>query len=159
MSSKRSWLSRIRDYFEHGGINVEAMARAAIKDIKARKLVEGASTLTQQLIKNLALSREKKFTRKIKEVVLAMKLESELSKEDIIERYLNHVYFGHGYYGIKTAAEGYFRKELNELSIKRDSDASWHAKSAQAPMILQSTSTSRLAAQTGFLRGCIASAG
>ena len=105
-------------YFEHGGINVEAMARAAIKDIKARKLVEGASTLTQQLIKNLALSREKKFTRKIKEVVLAMKLESELSKEDIIERYLNHVYFGHGYYGIKTAAEGYFRKELNELSIK-----------------------------------------
>ena len=72
-------------YFEHGGINVEAMARAAIKDIKARKLVEGASTLTQQLIKNLALSREKKFTRKIKEVVLAMKLESELSKEDIIE--------------------------------------------------------------------------
>ena len=95
-------------YFEHGGINVEAMARAAIKDIKARKLVEGASTLTQQLIKNLALSREKKFTRKIKEVVLAMKLESELSKEDIIERYLNHVYFGHGYYGIKTAAEGYF---------------------------------------------------
>ncbi|MBR8462098.1 PBP1A family penicillin-binding protein [Campylobacter sp. faydin G-105] len=105
-------------YFEHGGVNFEAIMRAIIKDIKAGKLVEGASTLTQQLVKNLVLTREKKFTRKAKEFVLAMKIESELSKEQIIERYLNHVYFGHGYYGIKTAADGYFRKELKELSIK-----------------------------------------
>lgn len=105
-------------YFEHGGVNYEAIIRAIIKDIKARKLVEGASTLTQQLVKNLALSSEKKLERKIKEVVLSIKLESELTKEEIIERYLNHVYFGHGYYGIKTAALGYFRKNLNELSIK-----------------------------------------
>lgn len=105
-------------FFEHGGVNPEAITRAIIKDIKARKLVEGASTLTQQLVKNMALSREKKFTRKIKEIVLAMKLENELGKEEILERYLNHVYFGHGYHGIKTAAKGYFRKELNELSLK-----------------------------------------
>lgn len=105
-------------YFEHGGANYEAIARAVIKDIKARKFVEGASTLTQQLVKNLALSSEKKLMRKAKEIVLAIKLEEELSKEQIIERYLNHVYFGHGYYGIKTAAEGYFRKNLDELSLK-----------------------------------------
>ncbi|ALV24330.1 penicillin-binding protein 1A [Campylobacter iguaniorum] len=105
-------------FFEHGGINVEAIFRAAIKDIKAMSLVEGASTLTQQLIKNMVLSRDKKFTRKLKEVILAFKIEEELSKEEIIERYLNQVYFGHGYYGIKTASLGYFKKPLNELSLK-----------------------------------------
>jgi penicillin-binding protein 1A len=105
-------------YFEHGGINVEAIFRALIKDIKAMRLVEGASTLTQQLIKNVVLTREKTFRRKINEVVLAFKVENELTKEEILERYLNHVYFGHGYYGVKTAAYGYFNKNLNELTIK-----------------------------------------
>jgi len=105
-------------FFEHGGVNPEAITRAIIKDIKAMKMVEGASTLTQQLIKNMALTREKKLTRKLKEIVLAIKLENELSKEQILERYLNHVYFGHGYHGIKTAARGYFHKDLYELSLK-----------------------------------------
>ncbi len=105
-------------YFEHKGINPEAIFRAVIKDIKAMKLVEGASTLTQQLIKNVALSPEKKLIRKLKEIVLAFKIESELSKEEILERYLNQVYFGHGYYGIKTAAMGYFKKDLYNLTLK-----------------------------------------
>ncbi|MGP1484713.1 MAG: transglycosylase domain-containing protein [Campylobacter sp.] len=105
-------------FFEHGGVNPEAITRAMIKDIKAMKMVEGASTLTQQLIKNMALTREKKLTRKLKEIVLSIKLENELTKEQILERYLNHVYFGHGYHGIKTAAYGYFHKNLNELSLK-----------------------------------------
>ncbi|MBE0492143.1 MAG: PBP1A family penicillin-binding protein [Sulfurospirillum sp.] len=105
-------------FFEHEGINVEAIFRAIIKDIKAMKLVEGASTITQQLVKNTILSREKTFMRKINEMVLAFKIESELGKEEILERYLNHVYFGHGYYGIKTAAKGYFHKDLNALSLK-----------------------------------------
>ncbi|RAZ55226.1 transglycosylase domain-containing protein [Campylobacter hyointestinalis] len=105
-------------FFEHGGINVEAIFRAAIKDIKAMALVEGASTITQQLIKNMVLTRDKKFTRKLREIILAIKIEDELTKEQIIERYLNQVYFGHGYYGIKTAALGYFKKSLNELSLK-----------------------------------------
>lgn len=105
-------------FFEHQGINVEAILRAIIKDIKAMKLVEGASTITQQLIKNTVLSREKTLIRKLSEAVLAFKIESELEKEEILERYLNHVYFGHGYYGIKTAALGYFHKELDALSIK-----------------------------------------
>ena len=105
-------------FFEHNGVNVDAIGRAIIKDIKAGALVEGASTLTQQLVKTMALSREKKLVRKIKEAMLSMKLESVLTKEQILERYLNQVYFGHRYYGIKTASLGYFRKELNQLNIK-----------------------------------------
>ncbi|WP_200763372.1 transglycosylase domain-containing protein [Nitrosophilus alvini] len=105
-------------FFEHNGINFDAIFRALIKDIKAMRLVEGASTLTQQLVKNTVLTREKKFSRKLKEVLLALKVETVLSKEEIIERYLNQIFFGHGYYGIKTAAYGYFRKELKDLTLK-----------------------------------------
>ncbi len=106
------------NFFEHGGINVEAIYRAIIKDIRHMSLVEGASTLTQQLVKTMLLTREKKFTRKIKEVVLTFQIEASLSKEEILERYLNEVYFGHGYYGIRTAALGYFHKDLNQLNLK-----------------------------------------
>ena len=105
-------------FFEHNGVNPDAISRAIIKDIKAMKLVEGASTLTQQLVKTLVLSREKKLIRKIKEALLSIRLETILTKEEILERYLNQVYFGHSYYGIKTAAQGYFRKDLYELNIK-----------------------------------------
>jgi len=105
-------------FFEHRGINLEAIFRALIKDIKAMKLVEGASTITQQLIKNALLTRDKTIIRKLKEVVLAFKIENELSKEEILERYFNQVYFGHGYYGIRTAALGYFHKNLDALTQK-----------------------------------------
>ena len=105
-------------FFEHYGINPDAISRAMLKNIKAGGYVEGASTLTQQLIKQLVLSREKKLMRKIKEALLSIRLETILSKEEILERYLNQVYFGHNYYGIKTAAQGYFRKDLYELNIK-----------------------------------------
>lgn len=105
-------------FFEHNGINPDAISRAIIKDIKAGALVEGASTLTQQLVKTLVLSREKKLIRKIKEALLSVRLETILTKEEILERYLNQVYFGHGYYGIKTASKGYFKKELYELNLK-----------------------------------------
>ena len=105
-------------FFEHNGINPDAISRAIIKDIKARALVEGASTLTQQLVKTMLLSREKKLIRKVKEALLSIRLETLLTKEEILERYLNQVYFGHGYYGIKTAAQGYFKKELYELDLK-----------------------------------------
>jgi len=105
-------------FFEHHGVNFEAIFRAIIKDIKAMKLVEGASTITQQLVKNTVLTREKKIIRKLKEALLAFKIENELTKEEILERYFNHVYFGHGYYGIKTAALGYFHKDLDALSLK-----------------------------------------
>jgi penicillin-binding protein 1A len=105
-------------FFEHHGVNPEAIFRALIKDIRARKMVEGASTLTQQLVKSTLLSREKKLERKIKEALLSIRLEQVLSKEEILERYLNAIFFGHGYYGIRTAALGYFHKDLDRLSLK-----------------------------------------
>ncbi len=105
-------------FFEHHGVNPEAIFRAVVKDIKARRLVEGASTLTQQLIKSTLLTRKKKLQRKIREALLAIRLEQVLSKEEILERYLNAVFFGHGYYGIRTAALGYFHKDLDQLTLK-----------------------------------------
>ena len=105
-------------FFEHHGVNLDAIFRAFLKDLKAGKMVEGASTLTQQLVKNTLLTREKKLSRKIKELIYSVKLEQELTKEQILERYLNEIYLGHGYYGIKTAADGYFHKDLKDLTLK-----------------------------------------
>ncbi len=105
-------------FFEHSGVNPDAILRAIVKDIQAGAFVEGGSTLTQQLIKNKLLSHEKKLARKIKEAILALKIEHELSKEDIIERYLNEISYGNNYFGVKTAANGYFHKELHELTLK-----------------------------------------
>ncbi len=105
-------------FFEHSGLNYEAIIRAVMKDVKHMKLKEGASTLTQQLVKNTILTREKKLKRKVNEALLALKVERELSKEDILERYLNEIFFGHNYYGVKTAAKGYFRKDLDDLNLK-----------------------------------------
>ena len=105
-------------FFEHNGVNPDAIIRAIVKDIKAGKFVEGGSTLTQQLIKNKILSNEKKLARKIKEAILAIKIENVLSKEDILERYLNEISYGNNYFGVKTAANGYFHKDLDELTLK-----------------------------------------
>ena len=105
-------------FFEHEGINTEAILRAIVKNIQAGKFVEGASTITQQLVKTMLLSREKKISRKAKEALLTYQVEASLTKEEILERYLNEVYFGHGYYGIKTAANGYFNKDLKALTLK-----------------------------------------
>ena len=105
-------------FFEHPGINIDAIFRAAIKVISAGRAVEGASTITQQLVKNVLLTREKKLSRKIKEAIYAIKVELSLSKEQILECYLNEIYYGHGYYGIRTAADGYFHKRLSELTLK-----------------------------------------
>ena len=105
-------------FFEHNGVNPDAILRAIIKDLQAGAFVEGGSTLTQQLIKNKILTNEKKLARKLKEAILALKIEHELSKEDIIERYLNEISYGNNYFGVKTAANGYFHKELNEITLK-----------------------------------------
>ncbi|MDR0666636.1 MAG: PBP1A family penicillin-binding protein [Campylobacteraceae bacterium] len=105
-------------FFEHSGVNVEAILRALIKDIIKMKYAEGASTLTQQLVKNTLLTHKKTIKRKLTEALIALIIERNLTKEQIMERYLNHIYFGHGYYGVRTAAEGYFRKPLMQLSLK-----------------------------------------
>lgn len=105
-------------FFEHHGINPDAILRAGIKDIKAGAFVEGGSTITQQLIKNMFLTRKKTLSRKIKEAILALKIEEKLTKETILERYLNTIAYGNNYLGVKTAADGYFRKPLNQLTLK-----------------------------------------
>ncbi len=105
-------------FFEHHGINPDAILRAIIADLKAGRFVEGGSTLTQQLVKNKLLSSQKKLARKIKEAILAIKIENVLSKEQIIERYLNEIAYGNNYYGVKTAAQGYFHKSLRDLTLK-----------------------------------------
>ena len=105
-------------FFEHKGVNPDAILRAVLKDIKAGHMVEGGSTITQQLIKNTMLSNKKKLARKLKEVILALKLENKLTKEQILERYLNEIAYGNNYLGVKTAAEGYFRKPLSDLTLK-----------------------------------------
>ncbi|AFI04554.1 transglycosylase domain-containing protein [Helicobacter cetorum] len=105
-------------FFEHGGINLDAIMRAVIKNAKSGRYTEGGSTLTQQLVKNMVLTREKTLTRKLKEAIISLRIEKVLSKEEILERYLNQTFFGHGYYGVKTASLGYFKKPLDKLSLK-----------------------------------------
>ncbi len=105
-------------FFEHNGINPDAIIRAAVRNYKAGKKVEGGSTITQQLVKKVLLSPKKSYTRKLKEAILAIKVENELTKEQILERYLNEISFGSGYFGIKTASKGYFHKDLSELTLK-----------------------------------------
>lgn len=104
-------------FYQHHGINLPSIARAVLRNIKAGKLVEGASTITQQTAKNLYLSREKTFLRKIKEAWLALLLERKYSKDQILEMYLNQIYFGEGAYGIEVAAETYFGKPARELNL------------------------------------------
>ncbi|GAA9251525.1 transglycosylase domain-containing protein [Helicobacter pylori] len=105
-------------FFEHGGINLDAIMRAMIKNTKSGRYTEGGSTLTQQLVKNMVLTREKTLTRKLKEAIISIRIEKVLSKEEILERYLNQTFFGHGYYGVKTASLGYFKKPLDKLTLK-----------------------------------------
>lgn len=106
-------------FFEHEGINLDTIFRATLKNIKSMGYVEGGSTLTQQLVKNMLLTRDKKLSRKVKEILLAIRTEQILSKEQILERYLNYIFLGHGYFGVKAAALGYFDTPLDKLSLKQ----------------------------------------
>ena len=107
-----------RRFEEHEGIDFWAIGRALVKDIIHRKKVEGGSTITQQLAKNLFLTGEKTFFRKATEASIALALENRLTKDEILELYLNRIYFGHAAYGIKAAAQTYFGKsDLGELTL------------------------------------------
>ena len=100
----------------HCGIDLIAIGRATINDIKAMKLIEGGSTITQQLAKNIYFTAEKSFIRKIAEVFMAFKIEKNYSKDEILELYVNTSYFGEGYTNIKEASLGYFSKNPEDLS-------------------------------------------
>lgn len=106
-----------RRFYEHHGVDYIGITRALIRDIKARGMVEGGSTITQQLTKNTLLTSQKTLKRKIDELFLAMKIERHYSKQEILQMYLNQIYFGDGAWGIKHAAQNYFAKEVKDLSI------------------------------------------
>jgi penicillin-binding protein 1A len=104
-------------FWTHHGVNPQATVRALVRDVEGGTITQGGSTITQQLIKNSVLTSDKSFGRKVKEAVLAIRLEDELTKRQILERYLNTVYFGNGAYGIEAAAETYFGVDVDKLTV------------------------------------------
>ena len=131
-------------FYKHNGIDVIAICRAAINDIKAMSFVEGGSTITQQLAKNMYFTQEKKIERKIAEVFMAWEIEDKYSKEEILELYVNTIYFGDGYYTVKDACHGYFNKEVNEMT---DSECILLAGIPNAPSAYSPTKNPDLAKQ------------
>ncbi|HZC68192.1 MAG TPA: transglycosylase domain-containing protein, partial [Nitrospirales bacterium] len=104
-------------FFEHRGLDFVGIARAAIANLVSGKIRQGASTITQQLARSLFLSPKRDFERKAKEALLALKIEQMLGKEQILELYLNQIYFGHGAYGVQSAAHTYFGKDVGQITL------------------------------------------
>src|SRR5213596_109096 len=122
-----------KNFYEHGGIDFSGMARAAViyaQNYGSNRRPQGASTITQQVAKNFLLTNEVSFSRKIKEALLAMKIERAFSKEGILELYLNEIYLGMGAYGVAAASLLYFDKSVHELSV---AEAAYLAALPKAP--------------------------
>ena len=117
-------------FYEHNGINPYSIGRAIVVNVRKGGVQEGASTLTMQLVKNLFLTQERTFSRKLAEAILAVRVEQVFSKEEILEMYLNNIYWGHNNYGVQTAAETYFNKNASELNLE---EAAMMAGLIQAP--------------------------
>ncbi len=107
-----------RKFFAHTGVDLAAIARATWVDIRERGVAQGGSTITQQYVKNVYVGAERSIWRKLKEAVIAVKLERELDKAEILERYLNTVYFGRGAYGVQAASRAYFDKDVGEIGLR-----------------------------------------
>ena len=121
-----------RRFFEHNGVDIEGTARAAVANLRAGEIVEGGSTITQQLVRNLYISREQTVQRKVKEACLATKLDRARSKEWILTTYLNQVFYGNRAYGIEAASRTYFSKPASELLL---AEAALLAGLTQAPSV------------------------
>ncbi len=106
-----------RSFYTHWGVDMWGVARAAVTDVMHMRRTQGGSTITQQLARNLFLTQERTFTRKLKEVALAIELERNYSKDQILEMYFNQIYFGEGAYGVEAAAKTYYAKPLRELTL------------------------------------------
>lgn len=122
-----------QQFFKHNGVNYLGIARALTQNVFSGEIVAGGSTITQQLAKNAFLTHERTYTRKIKELILTKKIERTYSKNEIIERYLNQIYFGEGAWGIQRASETYFGKNTSELTI---SESAMLAGLIKAPSVL-----------------------
>lgn len=105
-----------RDFFKHAGFSIRGILRALLYDLISGRAKQGASTLTQQLSRGVFLTQEKKLIRKIREIILAIQIEHQFSKTEILQLYLNEIYLGSGAYGVKSAAKKYFDKELSEIT-------------------------------------------
>src|SRR5690606_27858741 len=104
------------NFFSHEGVDYYGIMRAFVVNLKQGRLVQGGSTITQQVAKSFLLSKERTISRKIKDLLLARKIEQKFTKQEILYLYLNQVYLGGGYYGVKAAFKGYFDKDLEEAS-------------------------------------------
>ena len=104
-------------FFEHKGVDYFGLTRAMLANFKAGRVVQGGSTITQQVAKSLLLSSERSITRKLKDFILAQRIEEKLTKKEILYLYLNQVYLGGGYYGVKAAARGYYNKDLKDITV------------------------------------------
>ncbi len=104
-------------FYKHWGVDLRGMLRAFVENVRAGRMVQGGSTLTQQLARNLYLTREKRLSRKLQEIILALRIERNYSKEQILELYLNEVYYGSGAYGVQTASKIYFGKDVKDLTL------------------------------------------
>ena len=134
-------------FYKHNGIDIIAIGRATINDIKAMSFVEGGSTITQQLSKNIYFTQEKKITRKIAEVFMSFEIEKNYNKDEILELYLNTSYFGEGCYTVKEASRKYFGKEPKKMT---DYEAIMLAGIPNAPSVYSLTKNPELAKE--FLR-------
>jgi len=119
-------------FYEHSGIDYRGILRAALKNIIRLRISQGGSTITQQLTKVVFLTPERSFIRKIREIILARRLEKEISKDEILELYLNKIYFGHGAYGVQTAAKTYFGKDISAIN---QAEAALLAGLPKSPMV------------------------
>ena len=119
-----------RRFYRHSGVDYEGIARALWRDLTEGEIVEGGSTLTQQLVRNLYISRERTVTRKLREACLAVQLNREWSKQRILRAWLNIVYFGNRAYGVEAASQTYFSKPARELNLR---EAAMLAGLPQAP--------------------------
>ena len=104
-------------FFEHPGVDISGIVRAFFRNLEAGEVVQGGSTITQQVVKRILLTSEKSFARKIREAVLAYRIDHYMTKEEILNLYLNHIFLGHGAYGVEAAAQEYFSKHVEDLTL------------------------------------------
>ena len=122
-----------RNFYQHGGVSVMSVLRAGFQDLVHLRIEAGGSTITQQLVKNIYLSEDRSLFRKLDEAILALEIEHQYSKSQILEAYLNRIYYGHQSYGVEAAAQTYFGKPASQLSVAQ---ASFLAGLPQAPSAL-----------------------
>ena len=133
-----------RSFFQHHGFSLRSIARAVVRNFQEGELVEGGSTITQQLAKIWYFDQDKQFDRKVAELLMAIDIENHYSKDDILEFYLNSIYFGSGYYNVYDAAQGYFGKDPSEMD---DYESTLLAGIPNAPSVYSPDENPELAEQ------------